>query len=38
MLKLDKNLQNDNVSIKGVGYVSWIQNVVREFGPYPLWA
>ena len=19
-------------------YVSWVQNVVRQFGPYPLWA
>ncbi|KAL0361582.1 UNVERIFIED_CONTAM: hypothetical protein Sradi_3842700 [Sesamum radiatum] len=19
-------------------YVSWVQNVVRQFGPYPMWA
>jgi hypothetical protein len=19
-------------------YASWVQNVVRQFGPYPLWA
>ena len=25
-------------SKKNYRYVSWVQNVVRQFGPYPVWA
>ena len=42
------DLKNKSIFITGVAgfigsnlakrYASWVQNVVRQFGPYPAWA